>query len=77
MSMPVEAGTPTASPDNPLPGVYISLDTRVMTEMAIEMESTAGVIRKPTRGATPSGDCTPSPGQRILRSVVAAPAIGG
>ena len=55
MSMPVEAGTPTASPDNPLLGVYISLNTRVMTELAIEMESTAGVIRKPKGGPLPQG----------------------
>ncbi len=55
MSMPVEAGTPTASPDNPLLGAYISLDTRVMTELAIEMESAAGAIRKPKGGALPQG----------------------
>jgi AraC-like DNA-binding protein len=45
MSMPIEAGTPQASPDNPLIGVYISLDTRVMTELALEMENTSGVSR--------------------------------
>ncbi|WP_334029206.1 AraC family transcriptional regulator [Alteromonas sp. P256] len=39
--LPVEAGTPSASPDNPLIGVYITLDTRMMTELAIEMESTS------------------------------------
>lgn len=55
MSMPVEAGTPTASPDNPLLGVYISLDTRVMTELSIEMESAAGAIRKPGSGPLPQG----------------------
>jgi len=55
MSMPVEAGTPTASPENPLQGVYISLDTRVMTELAIEMESAAGAIRKPKGGPLPQG----------------------
>ncbi len=55
MSMPVEAGTPTSSPDNPLLGVYISLDTRVMTELAIEMESAAGAIRKPKEGPLPEG----------------------
>lgn len=55
MSMPVEAGTPTASPDNPLLGVYISLDTRVMTELALEMESAAGAIRKPKGGPLPQG----------------------
>lgn len=46
MSMPVEAGTPEASPDNPLIGVYITLDTRIMTELAIELESTEGGIHK-------------------------------
>lgn len=55
MSMPVEAGTPAASPENPLLGVYISLDTRVMTELAIEMESAAGAIRKPRGGPLPQG----------------------
>ena len=55
MSMPVEAGTPTASPENPLLGVMISLDTRVMTELAIEMESAAGAIRKPRGGPLPQG----------------------
>ncbi len=49
-SMPVEAGTPTASPENPLLGVLISLETRVMTEMTIEIESAAGAIRP-----TPAG----------------------
>lgn len=55
MSMPVEAGTPTASPDNPLLGVYISLDTSVMTKLAIEMESAAGAIRKPQSSELPQG----------------------
>ena len=55
ISMPVEAGTPTASPDNPLLGVYISLDTKVMTQLAIEMESSAGAIRKPKGGPLPQG----------------------
>jgi AraC-like DNA-binding protein len=55
MSMPVEAGTPEASPENPLLGVYISLDTKVMTELAIEMESAAGAIRKPKDGPLPQG----------------------
>ena len=49
ISMPVEAGAPTASPETPLLGVYLSLDTRVMTELAIEMESAAGLVRKPAR----------------------------
>jgi len=55
MSMPVESGTPTASSDNPLLGVYISLDTRVMTELAIEIESASGAIRKPKSGPLPQG----------------------
>ena len=55
MSMPVEAGTPTASPENPLLGVYISLDTKVMTELAIEMEGAVGVFRKPQGTSLPSG----------------------
>jgi AraC-like DNA-binding protein len=37
MSLPVEAGTPTAAPDNPLLGVYIALDTRLMTQLSMEM----------------------------------------
>ncbi|MEM9092360.1 MAG: AraC family transcriptional regulator [Cyanobacteria bacterium P01_F01_bin.53] len=44
MSMPIQAGTPDASPDNPLYGVYVSLDQRVMTELIIEMERTGGSI---------------------------------
>ena len=55
MSMPVETGTPSASPENPLLGVFVSLDTRVMTELAIEMESAAGAIRKPKSGPIPQG----------------------
>ena len=55
MSMPVEAGTPTASPDNPLLGVQIALDPRVMTELSIEMESAAGAIREPRGGPLPQG----------------------
>ncbi len=55
MPMPVEAGTPAASPDNPLLGVIISLDTRVMTELAIEMESARGAIRKPGGDPLPQG----------------------
>ncbi|NNC53361.1 MAG: AraC family transcriptional regulator [Erythrobacter sp.] len=39
ISMPIEAGTPKASKENPLYGVYISLDPRLMTELAVEMES--------------------------------------
>ncbi|WP_226698107.1 AraC family transcriptional regulator [Qipengyuania flava] len=38
-SMPVEAGTPQASTENPLYGAYISLEPRLMTELAVEMEN--------------------------------------
>ena len=55
MSLPVEAGTPEASVDNPLLGVYIKLDTRVMTELAIEMQNTVGAIRQPTANLQPQG----------------------
>jgi len=55
MPMPVEAGAPVASKDNPLLGIYISLDTRVMTELAIEMERAAEAIHKPSVGAHPQG----------------------
>ena len=55
MPMPVEAGTPNASPEKPLLGVIISLDTRVMTELAIEMESATGAIRQPKSGPHPEG----------------------
>lgn len=55
ISMPVEAGTPLASPENPLLGVSISLDSKVMTELAIEMESVKGIIRKPKESNLPQG----------------------
>ncbi|GLR05942.1 AraC family transcriptional regulator [Vibrio hyugaensis] len=55
VSMPVEAGTPEASSETPLLGVYISLDTKVMTELAIEMESTTGAIKLPKSSSQPPG----------------------
>ena len=55
MSMPVEAGTPRASAETPLLGVYISLDTRVMTELAIELERVSPAIRPPTSNPPPHG----------------------
>lgn len=55
ISMPVEAGTPMATPDNPLLGVQIVLDPRVMTELAIEMENAAGAIRESRAGPLPQG----------------------
>lgn len=53
MSMPVEAGTPSASQDNPLIGVMISLDTKAMTELTIEMATTTGSRAKP-KNTSPS-----------------------
>ncbi len=44
MSMPVKAGTPLASHDNPLYGVMISLEQRAMAELAMEMENAGGVL---------------------------------
>ncbi|MFI2859120.1 AraC family transcriptional regulator N-terminal domain-containing protein [Paenibacillus sp. JSM ZJ436] len=55
MSMPVEAGTPTASQDNPLLGVYISLNTKVMTELAIQMESVSAAIGTTKGDPVPQG----------------------
>lgn len=55
VSLPVEAGTPEASPEEPLLGVYISLDTKVMTELVIEMESAASAIKRPKSGSQPPG----------------------
>lgn len=46
MTLPVEAGAPQASKDNPLLGVMIALEPRVMRDLAIEMESTAGAARR-------------------------------
>ncbi|MCX2759114.1 AraC family transcriptional regulator [Vibrio sp. Sgm 22] len=55
VSMPVEAGTPAATPENPLLGVTISLDTKVMTELAIVMESVSGAVKIPKGSPQPQG----------------------
>lgn len=52
MSLPVKAGTPAASPDTPLYGVYITLDPRMMTELAMEMETAGRAI--PATGGVPA-----------------------
>lgn len=44
MSMPVKAGTSTASPDTPLFGVYIALTSRVMTELAVAMDTAGAAL---------------------------------
>ena len=55
ISMPVEAGTPRASPDHPLLGVQVMLDARLMGELTIEVERAAGSFRRPDTGALPQG----------------------
>ncbi|CAM4029776.1 AraC family transcriptional regulator [Vibrio neonatus] len=55
MSLPVEAGTPNASPENPLLGVSITLDSKVMTELALEMENVAGSVKAPRGAELPKG----------------------
>lgn len=52
MTLPVEAGAPAASRDTPLLGVVISLEPRMMRELAMEIEAAAGGHRT-SRGATP------------------------
>lgn len=44
MSMPVKAGTPTASPQAPLYGVLISLEHRTMMALALEMENAGSAL---------------------------------
>lgn len=51
MTMPVEAGTPQASPETPLIGVMISLEARLMRDLAIEMETSPSTTRWPDKGA--------------------------
>jgi len=55
MSMPVKAGTPGASPEHPLLGVYITLNPRMMRELAIEMENAGGTVPK-----APGGPVSPA-----------------
>ncbi|RLK07261.1 AraC family transcriptional regulator [Ruegeria conchae] len=51
MTLPVEAGTPRASKADPLLGVVITLNPRVMRELTLEIETAAGVIRQARAGA--------------------------
>lgn len=71
MSMPVEAGTPEASKDNPLIGVYISLDTKVMTELVIEManalDSSKPLKHDPSPLSVITADWDPSFTDALLR----------
>jgi len=54
MTLPVEAGTPKASRDNPLLGVVIALDPRMMRELTMEIETAAGGNRQSRGSATPA-----------------------
>ncbi|WP_341274635.1 AraC family transcriptional regulator [Shewanella maritima] len=55
MSMPVEAGTPQASNENPLLGIYITLDTKLMSELAIKYGNVTGVSRARRASMQPAG----------------------
>ncbi len=53
MSMPVEAGTPNASPENPLFGVYVSLNHREMSGLTLELDNaSAGPVPDGAGGGT-------------------------
>jgi len=53
MTLPVEAGTPQASAADPLLGVMITLDPRMMRELSMEIETAAGRSHQ-ARGDAPS-----------------------
>lgn len=61
MSMPVKAGTPAASLENPLYGVFISLDQQIMAELALEMDAVGA------RGQPLIGEGHPAQGIRLAR----------
>ncbi|PPB82601.1 AraC-like DNA-binding protein [Albidovulum inexpectatum] len=47
MTLPVEAGSPRASPEDPLLGVMIALEPRVMRDLVIEVETASRVRPRP------------------------------
>lgn len=51
-SLPLKAGTPNASPDAPLFGVFISLKSRIMNELAVEMENAGHPRMKAVGGSS-------------------------
>ncbi|SEW17951.1 AraC-type DNA-binding protein [Aliiroseovarius sediminilitoris] len=53
MTLPVEAGTPQASEEDPLIGVVIALDPRIMRELTMEIGTAAGGNRQ-SRDSAPS-----------------------
>ncbi len=54
MTLPVEAGTPQASEADPLIGVMITLDPRMMRELTMEIETAAIGKRQPRDGVPPA-----------------------
>lgn len=55
--LPVEAGTPNASVEEPLLGVFISIDTTMMSDLAIKLDSTSAVAR-PSANTAPTQSFT-------------------
>ena len=55
MAIPVKAGTPTASASDPLYGVLISLDQRIMSALAIDMEDAGSVLPAESKGLRDEG----------------------
>lgn len=51
MTLPVEAGAPRASKADPLLGLVITLDPRMMRELTMEIETAAGGNRQSRHGA--------------------------
>ncbi len=52
MTLPVEAGTPDASEENPLLGVMITLEPRMMRALTMEIETATGGMRQSRGGAS-------------------------
>lgn len=59
MTLPVEAGTPKASEEEPLLGVMIALDSRMMRELTMEIEAAAGGTRQSRGGASSALELAP------------------
>ena len=55
MPMPIEAEVPHATPKEPVLGLLFSLDTQIMSEIALELLSVRGGVHNSKRGETPPG----------------------
>ncbi len=55
MPMPIEAEVPHATPEAPVLGMLLSLDTQIMSETAIELLSVRGAAHNAKRGEGTSG----------------------